>query len=451
MSGGLLEKAQQVTGEDDADVGAAADAIIEQSSDPNIPNGRLAGMASGGKMLYMGGGLFLLSLILLFSMKWLDSIPLIGDFIGYLILIFLLISAYLTSVHIKFGWNDGQSVTTKQWTALVVVWLLLSSGVWVTGWEEEGGGILVTDGQIHDDSDTVTLMMRHSTGLFSSSWGGGEVQVSVTQDGEETWTGAINVLMNQEDMVGDYGLITLQIVDFYNQSAIQIDGFDGNGDVNVVEHPYTVHVTLDGETVSTVLPALPLARELNDVDEEAYGEVGSENCPEDYSTCVMLVEIRGWTGLGIESADEDTSPIRVRGDYTIDLWFGLDGASSSSINQPTISVSGISASWESGDCSSGSMDIAVDTSAFKFMCNGVESYPPEIALSDSGGEREYGCYTLTLTANQNGEEVATSSSHYMFEQDSATYDHDDDITTPDETEYWETWSSSDENGDPISC
>jgi hypothetical protein len=456
MSGGLLEKAKQVSGDSDDDVGAAADAVIDEKLQPVPRSGKLAELASSGKMMLYGGGFFGLSLVMIFAMKWLDAIPLIGDFIGWFILVFLLVSGYFSSLHIKFSMNGGQSVTAKQWTALVVVWLLLSSGVWVTGWEEEGGGILVSNGEVHDDTDTVTLMLRHTTGLFSSSWDGGNVHVEVTQDGAETWNGTINVMMNQEDMVGTYGLITLDIADFYKHSAIQIDGFTSGGDVNTVEHPYTVSVTLDGETVSTVLPVLPLAREVNDIDDEAYGQVGGTDCPEGddwhYSSCVMFVEIRGFVGIGIESADEDTTPIRVRGDYTIDLWFGLDDDSSSSINQPTIIVSGTSASWDSGDCSSGSMEIAVDSSAFQLMCNGAESYTPEIALSDSSGEREYGCYTLTLTANQNGEEVATSSSHYMFEQHSDTYDENGDPTDGDEyTEYWETWAASDENGDPISC
>ncbi len=457
MSGGLLEKAQQISGDSDEDVVAAADAVPVEIFPSANRTGNLSAAASRGTMLFVGGGLFALSLLLIFAMKWLDAIPLIGDFIGYFILAFLLVSGYLASLHIKFAMNDGESITGIQWTSLVVVWLLLSSAVWVTGWEEEGGGILVSNGEIHDDTDTVTLMLRHTTGLFTSSWEGGDVFVAVTQDDQETWNGTINVLMNQEDMVGTYGLITLDIADFYDQSAIQIEGFTSSGDVNTVEYPYTVSVTLNGETATTVLPALPLAREVNDIDDEAYGQVGDTNCPQDYDSCVQYVEIRGYVGLGTESADEDTTPIRVRGDYEIGLSFGLDGADSS-INQPNLAISGTEASWQSGDCSSGSMDdFAEDTSAFMFMCNGELSYPPEIALSDSSGDREYGCYTLTLTAMQGVDEngdpivVGTSSSHYMFEHHEETYDADPGPGQDMQTSYWETWDASDENGDPISC
>ena len=61
MSGGLLEKAQQVTGEDDVDVDAAADAIIETSPTPE---------SSGGPslMLYIAAGSLLLCMGLLYFM-----------------------------------------------------------------------------------------------------------------------------------------------------------------------------------------------------------------------------------------------------------------------------------------------------------------------------------------------------------------------------------------------
>jgi hypothetical protein len=389
-------------------------------------------MASqGNNVMYIAGALLALSLGLVLVMGSIDI-----DFMGWGVLLLLLLSGYLASVHVKYGRNDGGSVTAMQWTTIAVVWLLLSGATWVVGWEDEGGSLLLTDGVIHDDSDTATLMLRHSSGLFGSSWDGGNVDVSVTQEGVETWSGTINVLMNQEDMIGAYGVITLQISDFYSASAIQVDGFTDLGLVNTVEHPYTVTVTLDGESSTEVLPTLPLSRNVDDVDEEAWGQVGDNNCEAGYTTCVEYVEIRGWVGMGIEGADEDTTPVRVRGDYTLDMSFGLEGEDSS-IDQKTITVSGTEASWDVGDCAGGSMDIGVDTSAFKFKCNSLYQFSPDIALSDSNGDREYGCYELTLTAMQDGSVVASSSSFYMFEQDSTQ-----DSETPPNTYYSETFEST---------
>ena len=414
MSGGLLEKAKQVSGESDEDVGAAADEVIAKSLDP-VGSSAPFGL-SGSTARTAGFGLFGLSLAAIFALPYMDWFP----FFGWVVLGMLVASGYLTSIYVKFGMNSGSSVRPVQWSAIVVGWLVLSSGVWMIGMETDSGGILLTDGQVHEDDNTVTLMLRHSSGtLLGGAWEGGNVDVTVTQDGVETWSGAINVMMNQEDMIGPYGILTLQISDFYADSAIQIDGFTSLGLVNTVEHPYTVSVTLEGETTSQVLPTLELTRNIDDVDEEAYGQVGDNNCESGYTTCVEYVEIRGWVGMGIESADEDTTPIRVRADYTLDMSFGLDGEDSS-IDQKTITVSGTDASWNAGDCAGGSMDITVDNSGFIFKCNSQYRFSPDIALSDSSGDREYGCYALTLSATQDGAEVATSTSYYMFEHDSST-------------------------------
>jgi len=439
MSGGLLEKAKQVSGDDDEDVDAAAEAVLEiaPGSFESSGGGWIGSMASqGNNVMYIAGALLALSLGLILVMGSMDI-----DFMGWGVLLLLILSGYLASVHVKYGRNAGGTVSPLQWSAIAVVWLLLSGGTWVVGWDDEGGSILLTDGEVHDDSDTVTLMLRHSSGLFSSSWDGGDVGVSVTQDGAETWSGTINVMMNQEDMIGAYGVLTLLISDFYSASAIQVDGFTEIGLVNTVEHPYTVTVTLDGESSSEVLPTLPLSRNVDDVDEEAHGQVGDNGCDSGYTSCVEYVEIRGWVGIGVEGGDEDSTPVRVRGDYTLSMSFGIDD--DNSIDQKPVTVSGTDASWAAGDCGAGSMEIAVDTSGFMFKCNAATNFDADIALSDSSDEREYGCYTLTLTASQDGEDVATSSSDYMFEH------HQD--TSEGNTYQWETFESSDENGDPISC
>ena len=183
-----------------------------------------------------GFGLFALSLAAIFALPYMDWFP----FFGWVVLAMLVVSGYITSIYVKFGMNSGTAVRPTQWSAIVVGWLVLSSGVWMIGMETDSGGILLTDGQVHEDDNTVTLMLRHSSGtLFGSSWEGGNVDVSVTQDDTETWSGSINVMMNQEDMIGAYGLVTLQISDFYAASAIQVDGFTSEGLVNTVQHPYT--------------------------------------------------------------------------------------------------------------------------------------------------------------------------------------------------------------------
>tara|TARA_B100002052_G_scaffold293435_1_gene316541 strand:- start:64 stop:1365 length:1302 start_codon:yes stop_codon:yes gene_type:complete len=416
MSGGLLEKAKQASGDPDTDdVAAAADAVIASGSTATTSERPVLGLSKNAQGA-LGFGLFGLCLGYIVSLPYVDW----PSFLGYGILVMIAISMFFASQFVQHAMNAGSPVSLVQWMAIIVSWIVLSSGAWVIGMESDSAGILLTDGQVHEDDNTVTLMLRHSSGtLFGSSWEGGNVDVSVTQDDTETWSGSINVMMNQEDMIGAYGLVTLQISDFYAASAIQVDGFTSEGLVNTVQHPYTVHVTLEGETASQVLPTLELTRDVDDVDEEAWGQVGDNNCEAGYTTCVEYVEIRGWVGMGVEGADEDTTPVRVRGDYTLDMSFGLLG-DGSSIDQNPITVSGTEASWAAGDCAAGTMDIAVDTSAFMFKCNSQYQFSPDIALSDSSGEREYGCYALTLTATQAGQQVASSTSYYMFEQDSSS-------------------------------
>jgi len=423
MSGGLLEKAKQASGDSGGDdVAAAAEEVIATTLEP-VPSTPPFGL-NDSLALKVGLGTFVLGIggILFMSKQ---------EGLGFAALALLLISGYMFSVYVKFGMNSGLALRPTQWSAIIVGILLLSSGAWAMGMEPASSGILLTNGEVHEDDNTVTLMLRHSSGsLFGGSWDGGDVAVSVSQDDAVTWSGTVNVLMNQEDMVGKYGLITLQISDFYAASAIQIDGFTSLGLVNTVEHPYTVSVTLDGNTESQVLPTLELSRNVDDIDEEAYGQVSDTGCDSGYTSCVDYVELRGWVGMGVESADEDTTPVRVRGDYTLDMAFGIDDEGTTM----SVDVSGTEAQWAAGDCSAGTMDIAVDTSGFMFMCNGANNFDADLVLSDSSGDREYGCYTLTVSATQDGEIVATSSSHYMFDENQ---DSDNSGTYK-----WETFEST---------
>jgi hypothetical protein len=427
MSGGLLEKAQAKT--DDTTVATVVDATVDSATPKKAGGGFHAYVRGSDNVRNAAGGLLLLGAVLIFLFSRIDF-----DFFGWVVLGILLLSAYLATLHLKINVNDGAALSGKQWGAILVVWILLSVPPWVAGWEDEVSSILLTEGTVDEDTNEVNLMLRQSAGgLFASDWEGGDVSVSVSQDGEETWSGSVNVQMDQEDMVGAYGTLTLKISDFFANNSIRLNGFTNAGTVNMTEHPYTVTVEVEGQSASALLPTLDLTRNLRvdgDVDEEAHGQVGDSGCESSYTSCVEYVEIRGWVGLGIESADDDTSPIRVRGDYSIDVSFGLEGEDSS-VDLQTISVSGTDASWPQGSCSGGSMDIAVETSGFMLECDGQDRFDDSIALNDN----EYGCYDLTMTVSQGDEVVAASTSYYIFEQ------HSDSAGSPPQTYYWETFES----------
>ena len=226
MSGGLLEKAQQATGDSDADVGAAADAIIDTATTPG---------SSGGPpvMLYIAGGSLLLCMGLLYFMY---LIPI--DYFGLIVFLMLIGSGYAASLYVRNDRNGGSPVTGVQWTAIAVVYLLLA-GIPYVGAMDFSGSLLLNydtsdddnDGNgdwFDEDADTVTLELRQSAGLFGSEFSGGDVTVTVSQDGSETWSGTVNVVMNAE-FDGSVGAVTLAISDFYAMNAQRVKSVSGSG------------------------------------------------------------------------------------------------------------------------------------------------------------------------------------------------------------------------------
>ena len=57
------------------------------------------------------------------------------------------------------------------------------------------------------------------------------------------------------------------------------------------------------------------------------------------------------------------------------------------------------------------MDIGVTYTEFFFECEDNTQFESDTALSEG-----YGCYTLTVSSSQDGVEMASSSSHYEFEE-----------------------------------
>ena len=137
MSGGLLEKAQQVTGEDD--VAAAADAIIATAITPE---------SSGGSsiMLYIAGGSLLVCMVLLYFMY------LLPVYSGVIIFLMLLGSGYAASLYVRNDRNGGAAVTGIQWASIAVVYLLLA-GIPYVGAMDLGGSLLLNYDTRYQDGD----------------------------------------------------------------------------------------------------------------------------------------------------------------------------------------------------------------------------------------------------------------------------------------------------------
>jgi len=429
MSGGLLEKAQQVTGEDDADVGAAADAIIETATTPE----------SGGGislMLYVAGGSLLLCMGLLYFMY---LIPI--DYFGVIVFLMLIGSGYSASLYVRNDRNGGEPVNGIQWAAIAVVYLLLA-GIPYVGAMDFGGSVLLNydnEEWINEDSNSITLDIRQSAGLLGSEFTGGDVAVTVSQDGVETWSGTVNVAMTS-GFEGNTGTITLAIADFYSMNAQRVKSFTGTGAPVMEEHPYTVCANVDGSSDCTDLPTFELTRSVTDIDELAAGyDDGSEDdgqggtdCEGNHESCIDYIEIQGWVGEGSASTDSNTVPSRIRGEYQINMTFAFDDGTTT-IDYATISVDGTVATWEDDLCGSGPMTIGETTTEFFFQCADDNRFDSDDAL-----EPGYGCYTLTVSASQDGQEVASSSSHYEYSEESG--EGSGNPGEPSGTYYWEEFN-----------
>ena len=117
MSGGLLEKAKQASGDSEADdVVAAADEVIAKphaSTSSKPPFGLSASSARAA-----GFGLFAASLASIFILPYMDWFP----YFGVVVLGMLVASGYLTSVYVKFGMNAGAAVRPTQWSVICLLY-----------------------------------------------------------------------------------------------------------------------------------------------------------------------------------------------------------------------------------------------------------------------------------------------------------------------------------------
>ena len=425
MTGGLLEKAKQKI--DDDEEGA-----FSATGDPENPDfkkeskildgepsggggGLLSKAESGGEkdptdkpiLLYAAAGSLLVCMVLIYFM-YLIEIP----FIGVLVLILLIGSGYIASLHVSQAKNDGGSLTRAQWGTLVVSYLLLAAIPYV-GSMNFGGSILMTFDELDEQTDTITLTLRHSAGLFGSEFTGGDVDVTVSQDDSETWNGTVNIAMTSGGD-GNTGTITLMIADFYSMNAQRVKSVSGAGSPVMEDHPYTVCIDVEGEKSCTELPTADLTRTVTDVDEKATGHSSDEDCSGSHESCIDYVEFQGWVGEGTSATDVLTVPARIRGTYQIDMEFVYSDGTKT-IDYATITVDSNVGSWNDDACGSGTLSIGITYTEFFFECEDNTEFESDTALSEG-----YGCYTLTVSSSQGGVEMASSSSHYEFEEKQET-------------------------------
>ena len=397
MSGGLLEKAKQVTGEDDVDVDAAADAVIEIETVPNPLTFPL--------MKYVAIGTLLLSMILIYM---LSSLP---DFSGFVVLVIFFASFGAAWMHVKNERNGGIKPNPLQITDLVVAYLLLGGAPYV-GAMDFGGQTALTEVTYDEASDSVLLEMRYTPGLFSGSFGSGDVDVEVLYDGTSVWSGTISVTMSESSQGGEIGSFTLDVDDFYSGNANYVTGSTDNTP-QLSEHKYEVVASIAGsDSISAFLPSLNMPRTVNDVDVFIDPWEDGENCPGGHDSCVQRLYMTGWVGISSESQDSNSVPGAVRGDYSIDIDFTYVDGDSLMVDYPTISVVGTHATWDSGNFGTGISTIGERTTAFSIEGEEQDNvgrwyFDRDTALDD------YGCYRLDFNVIQSGPDAAGGTGYTM--------------------------------------
>ena len=425
MSGGLLEKAKQVTGEDDVDVDAAADAVIEIETVPNPLTFPL--------MKYVAIGTLLLSMILIYLLSYLP------DFSGFVVLIIFLASFGAAWMHVKNERNGGIKPNPLQITALVVAYLLLGGAPYV-GAMDFGGQTTLTDVTYDEASDSVLLEMRYTPGLFGGSFGSGDVDVEVLHDGASVWSGTISVTMSESSQGGEIGSFTLDVDDFYSGNANYVTGSTDNTP-QLSEHKYEVVASIAGsDSISAFLPSLNMTRTVNDVDVFIDPWEDGENCPGGHDSCVQRLYMTGWVGISSESQDSNSVPGAVRGDYSIDIDFTYVDGDSLMVDYPTISVVGTHATWDSGNFGTGISTIGERTTAFSIEGEEQDNvgrwyFDRDTALDD------YGCYRLDFNVIQSGPDAAGGTGYTMPPAFYLYEDHHQDGEGLDEDTDWETFEA----------
>lgn len=425
MSGGLLEKAKQVTGEDDVDVDAAADAVIEIETVPNPLTFPL--------MKYVAIGTLLLSMILIYM---LSSLP---DFSGFVVLVIFFASFGAAWMHVKNERNGGIKPNPLQITALVVAYLLLGGAPYV-GAMDFGGQTTLTEVTYDEASDSVLLEMRYTPGLFSGSFGSGDVDVEVLYDGTSVWSGTISVTMSESSQGGEIGSFTLDVDDFYSGNANYVTGSTDNTP-QLSEHKYEVVASIAGsDSISAFLPSLNMTRTVNDVDVFIDPWEDGENCPGGHDSCVQRLYMTGWVGISSESQDSNSVPGAVRGDYSIDIDFTYVDGDSLMVDYPTISVVGTHATWDSGNFGTGISTIGERTTAFSIEGEEQDNvgrwyFDRDTALDD------YGCYRLDFNVIQSGPDAAGGTGYTMPPAFYLYEDHHQDGEGLDEDTDWETFEA----------
>ena len=288
--------------------------------------------------------------------------------------------------------------------------------------------LTIVDDELSDDATQIVLKIRESGSLFGSS--GSSADVTISYDGTNVWSGKISFSVDREDGIGSYGLLSLNIADFYS----------GNADEN---NKYVINFVSGDSDLSYTLTDSSLQRTVTDVQGDAIGSIGFDNdCDNGKDTCIVGIGLRTWSGL--ESIGSNRPGGTPHSDYNVKatLYYENTDSSSVSIDYPEVNVVNGDASWDSmnGIYGSGSLANVGDYGSELPLDGSVEdvSIGMQYIPIDEMQINDYGCYIFEVMTSQQdpwqSSDSLTSLTYYEYTEGEV------DTGDPSE-EYWEKVNS----------
>ena len=268
-----------------------------------------------------------------------------------------------------------------------------------------------------------------SLGEVDMSDDGTELEIKIRQNGGSSsavdaivvvgsWTQTMPLKIDKSDGLGDYGKLSIEISDIYTGNSLP------NTD-------YVLEITVDGNTMSTILDGNYLSRTIDDVQSMTTAVLSDsdDNC-DSTNDCVVGVSLTAWAGLN--SNDRPVSlPLA---DYNLSATLYFENGNVA-IDYPDVSVEKAIATWDSnsGDYGSGQYDMGDVGSELPLEGSVIDpglggfKYIPK----DQWEETDFGCYYFVVDVTQSepwsqGNQVISHTSYYIYAQEEVQ----DDPNTP---------------------
>ena len=262
--GGLLKKAME----------QKTDQVIEAEIKPeqiNSSPNTLPSMFTNGMKL----GLFLALTGLLSG--FMTSIPKIQQEYSFGILLPIL----LLSGSFFFLWS---SFDRKKTVAIAIFCILLLATPYAIT-SLDSSSLTIVDDELSDDSTQVILKIRESGSLWGSA--DSSASIIIKYSGDTVWDQNVDFSVDREDGNGGYGLIYLNVIDFYS----------GNADL---DNKYVVHFSSGDSVLIHTLTDSFLQRSITEVQGDALGPIGTgADCDDHDDGCILGIGLRSWSGLAL--------------------------------------------------------------------------------------------------------------------------------------------------------